>query len=937
MHLVLEKPYIKRLLLLFLLVNTALWSQVTTTPDISLKTDIEILAANESLVSIVASLKNNSSKDFVGTLDVDTNEFISRVNKGPISIHLAAGESSYLPIKLWVNRQHPAGSSLIKFNVINLNNDSSANAHTTITIAPKHQIRIVPLETQIMMKQVGDSIRASVRVFNNGNQTERIKLIASFPKLAFQNTQQNKEIELKPFTDITIQFSKIIDRELMSLEYFTVNIAALYENNDFIGNTLFTVQNASGDRRYSPQTNNGYTPNHWNSNKISLSARDLVGQFPSYSLFAKNEMQLNKGKLAFSVDGTYWNQSVLEPLFTNTWVEYEENGKGLLLGNIQENELEMNLAGRGIKAYTVGENQEKITELGFIDKTYNLIGASTWDTQGFAAFAKHKFEFSDKTKVYSSVIFDRNYGIDSYIASNNLAYTPNQNWNYEFRLSNGFTGASTTDYKLPYKPSLAVGANIQGNAGAYQLISNNYYSSGYYPGIRKGILSFDERISRSFNTYLIWAGINYYNYRPEYIDEAFSYQNDSENFRGEWGINFSLPSNFRLSIIPQFSFEKGQFFIQPSTSFQEIRYQSYILNETVNWSSKNQKHLLYLSMNQGIARYPFSADNQLIHKTQLTWSFQGFQVSTYFQQGNFMLTEGLFNAFNSNEKLERLSIMPSYRQSFWQERLSINLSAMYSKDTFSGDNYMIAATSEWKAFKNTTVFVSLNQYYYQNNQYETQNSYLQAGISQALPNTSSTITVKKGTIQLFCYYDRNTNGIYDDGDEPAANRIVMINESAFVTQKDGTVKYRGVPYGSYHISLKGKNWMAEEYDENLVSKNLQRSIPLQETGNLRGKFEYVFSQNLQFEVTGNRSGLGVILKNQQGKVFDFKTNDQGEFMAYLPLGTYEITVDHSLLPKNVYTEETSRKLVISKGNSQIIEPIILKVKERKVDIKRFGK
>ncbi len=936
MHSVLKKRYFKCLLGLFLLVNTSLWSQITATCDINLKTDTEILAANESLVSIVASLKNNSDKDFIGTLDVDTNEYISRVNKGPISIHLKSGESSYLPIKLWVNRQHPAGSSLIKFNVIDLNNDISANTHTTITIAAKHQIRILPLDTQLIMKQVGDSIRASVRVFNNGNQTERIKLIASFPKLAFQNTQQNKEIELKPFTDTTIQFSKIIDRELMSLEYFTVNIAALYENNDFIGNTLFTVQNASGDRRYAPLTNNGYAPNHWNNNKITLSARDLIGNFPSYSLFAKNEMQINQGKLTFSVDGTYWNQSALEPLFTNTWMEYEKNGKGIVLGNLQENDLEMNLAGRGIKAYTIAENQEKKTELGFVDKTYNLIGSSTWETQGFAAFAKHKFNLSDRTKMSSSIIFDRNYGIDSYILSNNLEFSPNQNWTYEFRFANAITGASQEDYKLPYKSSLAVGTNIQGKMGEYQLISNNYYSSGYYPGIRKGILSFDERISRSFSNYLIWAGINYYSYNPEYIDEAFSYQNDSENFRGEWGINFSLPSNFRLSFIPQFSFEKGQFFMLPTTAFQEIQYQSYILNETVNWSSKNQKHLLYLSMNQGLAKYPFSTDNQLIHKTQLTWSFQGFQLSTYFQQGNFMLTEGLYNAFNSNEKLERLSIMPSYRQSFWQERLSINLSALYNKDSFSGDNYMISASSEWRAFKDTQVFVSLNQYYYQNNSFQTQNSYLQAGISQNLPNNTTTIIAKKGTIQLFCYYDRNTNGIYDEGDDPAPNRMVLINQSAFVTQKDGTVKYRGVPYGAYHISLKGKNWMAEEYDVNLVSKSLQRSIPLQETGNLRGKFEYIFSEHLQYEVSGNLSGLAVILKNQQGKVFTFKTNEQGEYLAYLPLGAYEMTVDHSQLPKNVYTEETSRTIKVSKGNSQIIEPIILKVKERKVDIKRFG-
>lgn len=932
----LKKLCFKSLVGMLLLVNTVLWSQTTATSAITLNTDTEILGANESLLSIVASLKNNSTKDFVGTLDVDSNEYITRVNKGPISIRIGAGESAFLPIKLWINRHHPAGSSMIKFKVINLQNAVSAESTTLINVAPKHQIRIIPLETQVIMKYVGDSIRASVRIFNNGNQVERIRLIASFPKLSFQNNQQNKEIELDPFTDTTIQFNKVIDRELMSLEYFTINVAALNENNDFMGNTIFTVQNASGDRRYAPQTNNGYSQNHWNNNKISLSGRDLIGDFSSYSLYAKNDFQLHQGKVAFNVDGTFWNESALEPLLTNTWVEFEKNGKGVMAGNLQENELEMNLAGRGIKIYSTGEDKEKSTELGFIDKTYNLIGASTWDTQGFAAFAKSKFLLSNSTSLNSSIIFDRSYHIDSYMASNNLQYSPNLNWKYEFQLAHAITGASFENYKLPYKPSIAIGANAQGKLGDYNLISTNYFSSGYYPGIRKGILSFDERISRNFSQYLVWASINYYNYNPQFIDQIYDYKNDSENFRAEGGVNFSLPSNFRFSIIPQLSLENGRYFILASTSYEKIRYQSYILNETVNWTSKNQKHLLYLSLNQGIAQYPLSSGNQFIQKTQLTWSYLGFQLSTYFQSGNFMLTEGLYNAFNSDEKLQRISMMSSYRRTFWEERLSINLSALYNKDSFSGDNYMISASSEWKAFKNTHLFVSLNQYYYQNNSFQSHNSYLQAGISQALPSNNTTITSKKGHIKLFCYYDHNTNGKYDDGDEPAPNRMVMINQSVFMTQKDGTVRYRGVPYGEYHITLKGRNWISEDYDVNLVSKTQELSIPLQQSGNIRGKFEYVYNEQLQYEVSGNLSGLSVLLKNQQGKVFTFKTNEQGEYLAYLPIGTYEVSVDALQLPKNVYTEELPRSIVVIKGNSQALDPFILKVRARKIEIKRFG-
>ncbi|WP_430615275.1 hypothetical protein [Flavobacterium sp. JP2137] len=917
-------------------VSMMISAQTSNTTGINLTVDSAVEATNESVISLVVSIKNQGDQAFLGNLDVDSDPHTKRVNQGPIALKLAAGEAAFLPIKLWVDRQHAAGQSAISFRVLDLQNKIVQRATTQVHIPAKRQLRLLPLDTQILMRQIGDSIRIGTHVYNNGNQSEVVRLIASFPKLTFDKTQQNKEITLKAFSDTIVQFSKIIDREMLELEYFAVNIAALDQQNDFLANNIITVQNAAGNRRYSNPTNNGYYQNSWTDNLITLSAIDLAGSNPAYTLYGKNQLQTNKGIVSLSVDGTYWDQSGTLPLFTNTWAQFETSNKGIQVGNLQENDLDINLYGRGVKVYTTTEDQEKKFELGFVEKNYNLIGPSTWSDQGIAVFAKNKFTLSERSTLKSSLVFDRNYGIDSYLLMNNLLWNPSANWKYDFRLGNAISGASLKNYTLPYEPSIALGANIQGKAGIFSINSSNFYSSGYYPGMRKGAVSLDQRISTNLNKTLIWTGVNYYNYKPEYIDPLINYQYHSENARAEIGINFPLFPRLTLGLSPQINFESGRYNTFNTLTYQDLSYRSINMTETVNWTSKNRFHHLYLTLNQGYARNPFSVDYRFIFKTQLSWSYQGLQLSTHFQRGNFLLTEGLFNSFDASAQLQRFSFMPSYRKAFWNDRVSVQLHSIYNYDSASGNSFMLAGTTEWKAFKKTRFFVSFNQYYYHNKSYQTQNTFLQAGITQSLPNTPIEAGIKKGNIQLFCYYDRNANGVYDAGDEPAADRVVMINNASFVTQKDGTVRYRGVPHGEYHIVLRGKNWMAKEYDENLVSRNLQLSIPLQETGNLRGRFDYVYNAQLQHEVSANQSGLTVTLTNQQGKSFAFKTNDQGEYLAYLPIGTYELTIDHAQLPKNVYTEEVPRTIVVRKGESQRLEPLILKVRERKIEIKRFG-
>src|SRR5690606_38652671 len=144
-------------------------------------------------------------------------------------------------------------------------------------------------------------------------------------------------------------------------------------------------------------------------------------------------------------------------------------------------------------------------------------------------------------------------------------------------------------------------------------------------------------------------------------------------------------------------------------------------------------------------------------------------------------------------------------------------------------------------------------------------STLQAGISYNLPDGRSVSSEKKGTIELFAFYDNNTNGIYDDGDAHAEGRIITIGETSFITKKDGKAVYRRVPYGEYQLKVPSQNWYAIAPKAiRLEARDLTIQIPLQRTGKITGAFYYKYDARTSMDVVENYGGLRVLIKGANG-------------------------------------------------------------------------
>src|SRR5690606_29975386 len=68
-----------------------------------------------------------------------------------------------------------------------------------------------------------------------------------------------------------------------------------------------------------------------------------------------------------------------------------------------------------------------------------------------------------------------------------------------------------------YRPALATGLQLHANVAQYTISSANYYSTGYYPGVRRGALQLNQRINRVIKRSNVWAAYSLYEYAPKYF------------------------------------------------------------------------------------------------------------------------------------------------------------------------------------------------------------------------------------------------------------------------------------------------------------------------------------------------------------------------------------------------------------------------------------
>ncbi len=935
---------------------------VSAMADVRIRTtDSLIHTSGGEIVGMTLLIENNNEQDLIGLLDYLLPEGIHLLStRSNDSIRVEAGSRRFIPMKFQISPDAPSGIFTLKIALADQKKRIQASTTTRIQIAEKRAVRLQVLNTLELMRHENDSIKANILLRNTGNTDETIQLVSSIPTMYGSRRFQRMLLYLEAGKDTLIHLGFIADRELFHMNQFNINITGLYNDQEVFGNSSLSVQNASSSRSFDMTGDYGF---NWDqrANRITLSGRNPFSDNQSLYLDANLLLATSRGQLELNSNLYQWGPWNSVPVLTNTYLTYTQDKLGLTLGNITES-AEKYINGRGARVNYLDTEDNYYFTAGMADKSYDLLnhygrmGIGT----GYAVFTRFQsggFKPEEGKRYSGTFLYDRDpiENAESLIHASSIPLVkPGKTGRTSLTLDLGLgLGRALTDtlQKFSTEPSFALGTVFVSEIGKFYLSSNNYYSSGYYPGNRRGTLNLNQRLGLRLGMTNLWLGYNHFNFDPRsFIEHQARYQLLTE--RMDLGAMWGLSPFATLSVIPNRVREKSvypDFFNQLTGQTWELV--SYRLESVLNLRSRDNRHTVNLSLEGGFREEDkalseesgaqsagrVATGNRSLYRGNLSYNFWKINLNAHYQQGGFSVYELINSSQSNTDQIYRMGASLNFN--YLSNKLFRSyLGLQYYKDSFSGTNYAANARSEISIGSKTAIFGQIHAYRYARPSFGSQQTLnFQLGFTQSLAGNNGNNKAKNGDLTIFTYYDHNNNGIYDQGDEKAVDKSILINNMLFLADAGGTITYRKVPYGQYTIRLPmEKGWYAPDRVHSLQQKSDRIEIPLQKSGTISGKIVFNFDPRLSLEVNTGLEGYTVTAINQHGYTAQTRTDGSGSFLLFLPEGEYTISLHEHEFPVNVYTEIREQHIVLEPGKINELPPFELKVRERKIEVKRFG-
>lgn len=918
-----------------ILLNTILC--FAQTKNISMVTDEKISAKNDDRITLLLKMKNETSKEQKFQLNANVPKAVKILSTNTI-ITLEPNEELYYPFKLWVEKSQPAGEFNINITAIDSLGIKKAEANTELKIQPIRLLKLIATQPYLLMEKIGDSLKVSAQVFNSGNQTEKVNVLASFPQGRGNSTTLKKEITLQPFENKIVSFNKVIDKEIINIELFTVNIAAFDSNNEYFGNAMIMVQNALGDRRYVDPLNINQRLFQKNPNYITWMASNPWSDFGSSNhLDLHTEANLNNTKIGLNINASYWPNNAEKIILQNSYLTLGKGPLELKLGNVNANGLEVSVLGRGLELNVLPLNNKKWSgSIGVAEKSFNLVDPFNAEMKrGYTAFAKSTLQINDKFTLNNEFIFDTDKEQNNIIFKNGLEWNNKNNTVHKFDISYG--NSEINNHFNLEKSSLAVAWMYLKNWKNWSWSSNNFYSSKYYPGLKRGATMIEQRLARNFGKMSFYTSGSYNAYDPQELNPQYRFDNKTTRLKIEIGSSFSLTKKISANIFSQNWNENANIFLGNDFIKTNIIFNATTFSAAINYNINRSENRLNISTSQGWSHYKNRTNSSYINQWQANWFYKSLMISALYQKGNFMLYEGN-NEGQLTKNTQKISGLAYYKWESPNKKTSLNFTTLATYNSNTGTTWSLNTGVDYRPFISTKIFANALFSRFENNFYGASNVYYQIGITQEIPTIGEeTVQYKNGTLKIFTFLDINHNNKFDEGiDLPAPNSKIKVNNTIFISDKDGNVKYRKLPYGEYTIRSLETKWYSEDQKIKLDKKEMFLLIPLQHSGVVRGKVIYQKTTKTQYEVLEIFAGIPIQFINTNGKIYTTYLNTRGEYIMYLPLGVYQVSIDKQYLQKNVYIDDNLMTVEVEEGSDNSLKDFLLKVKEKKLEVKRFG-
>jgi hypothetical protein len=886
---------------------------------------------NEELKDVTIAVENKSNVTFNGTLRLYCGKGARVATKQDLPVKVEPGKSLFVSAKVYIGASTLAGKIPYSAQLFDPQRTKVAEAGAMLQLTGNKLMQASLPETELIMPAAGQTISVPVLVRNRGNIAQEVNVVIAYPVELHDQVNKSIKVTVPPFRDTTLYFTRKVTRAMINLEYLDISMYGIYASGDYFGIASASVQRIKSKKRYGRKVLNGYGDR--GGNYVSVGTQNTFSDNESYFLQAKGDYAVgNNSNLAFSLNIYKWKNTAMPTLINDTWLAFEHKQVGFRLGNIIQNG-ELSYNGRGAEAYYYTDSLKK-TKIytGYLDKSFNLFNNKNGNTSfGRAAWAGLSREMG-RVRNNTMVSYDE----DKYANTRSVLLVNDATW----RLSEllfaaakvGLANSVASGESDEKHQSFSVGGSINGNlTKVLSISSDNLFASGYYPGTRKGTLALNERLSLRLGKTTLGAGYMYNYLNPEYfLNGGTPFRNNSKGSTAELSVARPL-GDLNLSLAAQYYHEEGNWFYNGSTLPGST--DAYRLSLGVAFADKYSRQNLMFKADAGRYSASFMQQEQWQFRANFSYAYRFFRLTANVQKGNFYLSE-VFQEFTGGKNDVRLNISPALSYSFFNHRLKMDAGLTYYKDFYVSSILYNAAVN--CNLGSTQLFATL-----QYNTFASSTSYrnIQFGLTQLLPQSGREMLHNKGSIDLFVFYDNNGNGVFDKEETPAPDYLASFDKTLLVTGKDGKASYSKLPAGHYKVYFPTqRGWYGTDQLIVLGEKETTHlDIPLRQTGTISGSIAYEFDEVLSYATAMDLAGQSITATNSEGKTFEARTDDNGRYILYVPSGEYTLTV--SSVPAQIEVlNEGGYKQPLPVGPGEIVTSIDfkLKVKQRKIEVKKFG-
>ncbi|MCU7616897.1 hypothetical protein NZ698_06785 [Chryseobacterium sp. PBS4-4] len=890
--------------------------------------------AESKILDMVIIVDNSKNENFKGKLKISTPTGFKSILGQEIAIDLQKNEKRFISLKFFVGNNADAGDAQINLILANEFDQKIGEKTVIHQVEESNLLQMMAESPQIFRSNDLDSLKIRIKVSNKGNRMQQTTLVFKIPDYSDSNHFIEQHGTLRPQQDSTFTFSFLPSKELLKHNNFTINVTGFKDpDKEIFGNTRISVQSISHTQKFQDEQQNGFASTTRNS--ITASYRRVGNDLDMYQILGSGGFNVASGYV-FINGNMFLMNSQNDPVINNTYISYRREKSEFTLGNISKL-LELSLFGRGIEYSFLNAAKDKKLEVGFIEQSFSLLERNSFFKNGYGFYVKgilNPYNFSHNI---SSIYIFKNDPYEKakhHLVGTEFTHNFNNLWQTSSKL---YGGISVYDRNGITKPSLAFESQYSGIFKKLNLNGNIFYSSDYYPGNRRGSVQIQQNINLiAFKKHYAFANIFYSNYSPKYY--FYQTQLSSDNVKMEAGLNLAKTGSFGYSFAYQYQFEKSNSYNNFLPQFQKnaLSIQANRIVESTNWTSINKKHSAVLALELGFAQYPNDENQQFQGKINFSYNYMRINFTSQYQIGSYYLSEYAFSQLaDKNKKFTKLNTSVYYSSNAFKDKLSLTSGLSYTDDNIYGKSPSAFCNLKWHT-RMYDFFVNSSLYNYSSANMRNNIFTIEAGVTLNLQKATLS-TKKKSDVHAFAFYDKNNNNIFDTDEETASDYLININNIAFKTDPEGKILYKNVPFGKYRLKQAiQEGWY---YDDQMLDINqykLEIAIPLHQNGTVAGHINYEFDKKTAVDFTPRANGITFNIFRDNVLIETATSDDNGEFISFLPIGNYTILLNANSLPQNTYCDTERFTFSVKAGELFTLPEFVIKVKEKKIHSKKFG-